>query len=101
MGDILTRLVQAGVRVTQFREVQTDLEEAFMSFARPKEAAVTATEAHVAAAETAVAEATKTAMAATEAAAVTAAKSVCISRGGGKGRDGERGSGRQGKDEFA
>ena len=34
LGDVLTRLVQAGVRVTQFREVQTDLEEAFMTFAR-------------------------------------------------------------------
>jgi ABC-2 type transport system ATP-binding protein len=38
LGDVLTRLIQGGVRVTQFREVQTDLEEAFMSFARPQEA---------------------------------------------------------------
>ena len=37
LGEVLTRLIQGGVRVTQFREVQTDLEEAFMSFARPQE----------------------------------------------------------------
>ena len=37
LGDLLTALVQGGIRVTQFREVQTDLEEAFMSFARPSE----------------------------------------------------------------
>ena len=42
LGDVLTRLIQEGIRVTQFREVQTDLEEAFMSFARPQ-AAVAAT----------------------------------------------------------
>jgi len=36
LGDLLKRLIQAGARVTQFREVQTDLEEAFMSFARPQ-----------------------------------------------------------------
>jgi ABC-2 type transport system ATP-binding protein len=36
LGDLLRRLVQAGIHVTQFREVQTDLEEAFMSFARPQ-----------------------------------------------------------------
>jgi len=39
LGDVLTRLIKAGARVTQFREVQTDLEEAFMSFARPQQAA--------------------------------------------------------------
>lgn len=37
LSDVLTSLIQAGIRVTQFREVQTDLEEAFMSFARPQE----------------------------------------------------------------
>ena len=36
LGEILARLIQGGIRVTQFREVQTDLEEAFMSFARPQ-----------------------------------------------------------------
>jgi ABC-2 type transport system ATP-binding protein len=36
LGGILAELIQAGIRVTQFREVQTDLEEAFMSFARPQ-----------------------------------------------------------------
>ena len=41
LSDILSRLIQSRIRVTQFREVQTDLEEAFMSFARPKEAAAT------------------------------------------------------------
>ncbi|MGE0378477.1 MAG: ABC transporter ATP-binding protein, partial [Planctomycetaceae bacterium] len=39
LGDVLTRLIQAGIRVTQFREVQTDLEDAFLSFARPQAAA--------------------------------------------------------------
>ena len=39
LGRVLTRLIQGGVRVTQFREVQTDLEEAFMSFARPHDLA--------------------------------------------------------------
>ena len=34
LGAVLTRLVQSGIHVTQFREVQTDLEEAFMTFAR-------------------------------------------------------------------
>jgi ABC-2 type transport system ATP-binding protein len=34
LGDLLANLVRGGIRVTQFREVQTDLEEAFMSFAR-------------------------------------------------------------------
>ncbi|MBI5758495.1 MAG: ABC transporter ATP-binding protein, partial [Planctomycetales bacterium] len=37
LGDVLAKLIRAGIRITQFREVQTDLEEAFMSFARPAE----------------------------------------------------------------
>lgn len=37
LGILLQRLIQAGMQVTQFREVQTDLEEAFMSFTRPQE----------------------------------------------------------------
>ena len=41
LGNLLARLVQGGMRVTQFREVQTDLEEAFMSFARPQESTST------------------------------------------------------------
>lgn len=41
LGDVLARLIQSGIRVTQFREVQTDLEEAFMSFARPQGQAAT------------------------------------------------------------
>ncbi len=40
LGEVLARLIQGGIRVTQFREVQTDLEEAFMSFARPQQAIV-------------------------------------------------------------
>jgi ABC-2 type transport system ATP-binding protein len=39
LSELLASLVRSGVRVTQFRELQTDLEEAFMSFARPPEAA--------------------------------------------------------------
>ena len=39
LGKLLKRLIAANARVTQFREVQTDLEEAFMSFARPQDAA--------------------------------------------------------------
>src|SRR5207248_11215897 len=34
LAGLLTALVAAGVGVTQFREVQTDLEEAFMTVAR-------------------------------------------------------------------
>ena len=34
---LLKRLVDSGVRMTQFRELQTDLEEVFISFTRPKE----------------------------------------------------------------
>ena len=39
LGGLLRRLVEAKIHVTQFREVQTDLEEAFMSFARPQDSA--------------------------------------------------------------
>jgi ABC-2 type transport system ATP-binding protein len=35
LGKLLAQLVQEGIEVTQFHEEQTDLEEAFMSFARP------------------------------------------------------------------
>lgn len=35
LGELLERLIADGVHVAQFREVQTDLEEAFMSFTRP------------------------------------------------------------------
>ncbi len=34
LGDLLAELVRAGVKVTQFRELQTDLEEAFMTVTR-------------------------------------------------------------------
>lgn len=37
LGELLTNLVRGGILVTQYRELQTDLEEAFMSFARPEE----------------------------------------------------------------
>jgi ABC-2 type transport system ATP-binding protein len=37
LAGLLTALVAAGVAVTQFREVQTDLEEAFMTVARADE----------------------------------------------------------------
>jgi ABC-2 type transport system ATP-binding protein len=37
LADLLGALIQGGVKVTQFREVQSDLEEAFMSFARPED----------------------------------------------------------------
>jgi ABC-2 type transport system ATP-binding protein len=36
LGRVLSELVRADVPVTQFREVQTDLEEAFMTFANSK-----------------------------------------------------------------
>ncbi len=36
LGQLLSELVKAGLPVTQFRELQTDLEEAFMSFANAK-----------------------------------------------------------------
>jgi ABC-2 type transport system ATP-binding protein len=38
LGELLAGLVRGGVRVTQFRELQSDLEEAFLSFARPASA---------------------------------------------------------------
>lgn len=41
LADLLAKLIQGGIRITQFREVQTDLEEAFMSFARPSESTAT------------------------------------------------------------
>ena len=37
LGGLLKKLIQSGANVTQFREVQTDLEEAFISFTRPQE----------------------------------------------------------------
>ncbi len=37
LGELLAQLVRGGIVITQFREVQTDLEEAFMSFARPEQ----------------------------------------------------------------
>ena len=36
LAGILAELVTAGIAVGQFRELQTDLEEAFLSFARPE-----------------------------------------------------------------
>jgi ABC-2 type transport system ATP-binding protein len=39
LGALLAALVGAGLKVTQFREVQTDLEDAFMTFARPNQPA--------------------------------------------------------------
>jgi ABC-2 type transport system ATP-binding protein len=36
LGGLLTKLIHDGIRVVQFRELQTDLEEAFLSFARPE-----------------------------------------------------------------
>jgi ABC-2 type transport system ATP-binding protein len=36
LAEVLAALVRAGVAVTQFRELQIDLEEAFMSFTKPK-----------------------------------------------------------------
>ena len=38
---MIARLIQGGIDITQFREVQTDLEEAFMSFAAPQATAKT------------------------------------------------------------
>lgn len=37
LGELLSELVRGGICVTQFRELQTDLEEAFLSFSRPTE----------------------------------------------------------------
>lgn len=45
LGDVLAELVRGGIRVTQFRELQTDLEEAFLTFARPTEPSKPATPA--------------------------------------------------------
>ena len=39
LAGLLGELIAGGIRISQFREVQTDLEEAFMSFARPDEQA--------------------------------------------------------------
>jgi ABC-2 type transport system ATP-binding protein len=39
LAGLLATLVRSGVEVTQFREVQTDLEEAFMTVAREEESA--------------------------------------------------------------
>ncbi|MBX3444778.1 MAG: ABC transporter ATP-binding protein [Planctomyces sp.] len=38
LGRLLSRLVGQGILVSQFRELQTDLEEAFLTFARPSAA---------------------------------------------------------------
>ena len=35
LSGLLAKLIEGGVSISQFRELQTDLEEAFMSFARP------------------------------------------------------------------
>lgn len=40
LSRLLVKLVAGGIRVAQYRELQTDLEEAFMSFARPASASV-------------------------------------------------------------
>jgi ABC-2 type transport system ATP-binding protein len=48
LGDLLAKLVRDGIRVVQFRELQTDLEEAFLSFARPTPAKPPAAEVLVA-----------------------------------------------------
>jgi ABC-2 type transport system ATP-binding protein len=37
LGELLAELVHTGIRVTQFRELQTDLEEAYLQFAQPPE----------------------------------------------------------------
>ena len=50
LGDLLSELVRGGIRLAQFREVQTDLEEAFMSFARESAPGKTATSSAVGAA---------------------------------------------------
>jgi ABC-2 type transport system ATP-binding protein len=39
LAGLLATLIRAGIEVTQFREVQTDLEEAFMTVAREQEGA--------------------------------------------------------------
>ncbi|MDZ4684359.1 MAG: ABC transporter ATP-binding protein [Planctomycetaceae bacterium] len=35
LAELLEQLVRDGIRIAQYRELQTDLEEAFMTFARP------------------------------------------------------------------
>jgi ABC-2 type transport system ATP-binding protein len=40
LAGVLTALVSASVAVTQFREVQTDLEDAFMTVAKQAESEV-------------------------------------------------------------
>ena len=42
LAAVLAALVAAGIAVTQFREVQTDLEDAFMTVARQAEGAAPA-----------------------------------------------------------
>ncbi|WP_010583980.1 ABC transporter ATP-binding protein [Schlesneria paludicola] len=37
LGALLERLIKSNLNVTQFRELQTDLEEAFISFTRPQD----------------------------------------------------------------
>ena len=37
LAGVLTALIAAGIAVTQFREVQTDLEDAFMTVAKQAE----------------------------------------------------------------
>jgi ABC-2 type transport system ATP-binding protein len=37
LGELLAELIHGGVKVTQFRELQTDLEEAYLQFAQPPE----------------------------------------------------------------
>lgn len=48
LGEILARLIHAGVKVTQFRELQTDLEDAFLSVTRADAATTQATAAQTA-----------------------------------------------------
>jgi len=44
LAGLLGEIVSAGLRVTQYREVQTDLEEAFMTAARVGDAEAKAEE---------------------------------------------------------
>lgn len=46
LGDILVQLVQEGCRVSQFREVQSDLEDAFLTVTKETAAKSTAPAAH-------------------------------------------------------
>jgi ABC-2 type transport system ATP-binding protein len=45
LSQVLAKLVQAGVLVTQFRELQTDLEDAFMTVTRRGDSQQAASEA--------------------------------------------------------